>query len=167
MEELSHLNLFVRGIAPHPSGEMYEDILEMSHEDFEFRHDLIQWLFPIMEPSKAQPQSPFLDWSDVNRLQTSIPARHNLMRGQEYMRKFYRMNRPIWLRQYDHNHLRITRIIQSLSLLVNEKTAREFAQVVMGLNAQTGYPVNIESVQYWNKAKFYGADKSAEYKNQR
>lgn len=178
----SEVHYFLRGETMHPDVSMYmwqivrtpEDGeaypngagYGMPHSEFERYHTLIQWMFPTMEASACQPHSPVLSWEDVKRIQVDEAARFNLLRGQQYMRRFYsgEVGKPLLLSHRDHNHLRITRVIESLSLLHSPELAQEFTGFVCHHNATAGYPVNMESVEYWNKARYYGARKRAENK---
>jgi hypothetical protein len=57
-----------------------------------------------------------------------------------------------WLARYDHNHLRISRIIQSLRLLVCPEAARRFYEAVLERHEGAGAPVNPQSLRYWREA---------------
>lgn len=57
-----------------------------------------------------------------------------------------------WLTAFDHNHLRITRILTSLRDLVGPGEARAFYEDVLTLDRLAGSPVNPESLEYWRKA---------------
>ena len=135
----------------------------MPHSEFERYHTLIQWMFPTMTGSDCQPHSPVLTWEDVVCIRTDAAAQDKLVRADQYMRRFYSgdVGNPLVLSHRDHNHLRVTRIIQSLSLLHSVELAQEFLSHISRMNSAASYPVNMASVEFWNKAKFYGADMKA------
>lgn len=139
----------------------------LPHSEFERYHTLIQWMFPTMTASACQPHSPVLTWEDAQRISVDAAAQNNLLRGQQYMRRFYSgdVGGPLLLSHYDHNHLRITRVIESLSLLHSMELAQEFTAFVCHKNAAAGYPVNMKSVEYWNKARYYREHMKARYKD--
>ena len=56
-----------------------------------------------------------------------------------------------WKQPNNHNHLRITRVIQSLRLLVSDKEADAFYNSVMALLSENNQ-INALSLQYWEKA---------------
>jgi hypothetical protein len=57
-----------------------------------------------------------------------------------------------WLRPSDHNHLRITRIIRSLRILVGEEEARGFYRAIQELNREADFPVHPDNARYWVEA---------------
>jgi hypothetical protein len=67
------------------------------------------------------------------------------------MLTFYQQTRG-WLRKSDHNHLRITRIIQSLRTLVGDDAAREFYDEISAMVAEAGSPVDPANQSYWTRA---------------
>lgn len=66
------------------------------------------------------------------------------------MERFYRDN-DAWLRRNDHNHLRITRILKSVSLLCSKEDAREFHAFILG-RVEAAQPVTEESLGYWKES---------------
>jgi hypothetical protein len=67
------------------------------------------------------------------------------------MLQFYRDTRW-WLASHDHNHLRITRIIHSLRLLVGPEAAQRFHKAVLVRHEAAGAPVNARSLRFWAEA---------------
>lgn len=57
-----------------------------------------------------------------------------------------------WLTSHDHNHLRITRILNSLGLLIGLDEAQDFYKAIIALNEAAGSPVNPVSLSYWERA---------------
>ena len=57
-----------------------------------------------------------------------------------------------WLQQFDHNHLRITRILQSIGLLLGASAAQKFYDRLMALHDSAGAPVNARSLRHWRDA---------------
>jgi ADP-ribosylglycohydrolase len=74
-----------------------------------------------------------------------------MLNGVVRMRQFYNHNRE-WLHEYDHNHLRITRIITSLKLLVSKSEARDFHAFILDTIKDEGVVINSESLKYWQRA---------------
>jgi hypothetical protein len=142
---------FLEGTGPEGRGEMISTILSLSDGELEGRHDYIQWLFPLTEPSRAVPGSPVLTASDVASIRSSEPARRNLIAAASRMQEFYARDRH-WLCEYDHNHLRITRIIASLRLLHGDEAADSFRKAVLGYAALAGNPINASSLDFWADA---------------
>jgi hypothetical protein len=142
---------FLSGTGRDASGRCLDEILAFSDEELESRHDYIQWLFPLDAPSRAVPGSPVLDGTDAAAIRASHACQANLRRAVERMRHFYEAN-DHWLVPFDHNHLRITRIIRSLVLLVGRPEAKEFYDHIMSRVEAAGRPVANSSVAFWRNA---------------
>jgi hypothetical protein len=85
------------------------NVLAFDDHQLEHIHDFIQWLFPLPEPSRAQPQSPTLTSAEIAAIRQSSAAQENLKRAAQMMTDSYQRH-DHWLRRADHNHLRIIRI---------------------------------------------------------
>jgi hypothetical protein len=127
------------------------DVLGFSDDELEAVHDYIQWLFPLPTRSAAQPHSPVLTSSEIEAIRSDVRAVATLKVATERMMRFYRET-PWWLTSHDHNHLRITRILHSLRLLVGPNEAKDFYMAILALNEDAGAPVNTRSLHYWAEA---------------
>mgnify|MGYP001822124131 CR=1 FL=1 len=145
------LLLFLEGSGPDGDGRFIEEVLAFDDQKIEHVHTFIQWLFPLDEPSRAQPQSPVLAEREADLIRQSNLAQQNLLIATERMLAFYRLNRH-WLGRFDHNHLRISRIIASLRLLRGEFAAAMFFREIEALVKKGGDLVNAESHSYWRRA---------------
>jgi hypothetical protein len=142
---------FMEGTGINGSGRYIEDVLAFDDSYLERNHYFIQWLFPLPEPSRAQPHSPILTTEQITAIRSSPAAQAKLDRAVRRMTDFYRQN-DCWLHPHDHNHLRITRIIRSLALLQSTEEAKEFLSVIEGRVEAAGNPVNSDSRAYWRRA---------------
>ena len=147
---MSELQRFLKGDGRDGAGRTIDDVLSFDDDQLERRHDFIQWLFPMLEPSRVVPGSPVLRPDDVDALRASATAQANLSRAAERMLRFYART-PQWRRAFDHNHLRITRIIRSLRLLAGGGAADEFRTSVLTL-AGEATSVNEASLRFWREA---------------
>jgi hypothetical protein len=147
----SRLHSFVNGQVADHRGRTVADILALPDTRLETVHDYIQWLFPLPERSGAQPDAPVLTREDIVAIRDDPAALANLRAATERMLAFFRAN-PHWLRSHDHNHLRISRIIRSLALLVGPDEARAFRAAVLAMNKEAGSPVDPGNVRYWQQA---------------
>lgn len=142
---------FLRGMGSDSHGRYHSDILKFSDKELEDTHDYIQWLFPLREPSDAVPGSPFLENEDTVRvIREDEDIQENLVMALVRMHRFYE-NNDFWLRQGDHNHLRITRILKSISLLSSKENAVDFYDFIMR-RVRDAQPVTAESLEYWKKS---------------
>jgi hypothetical protein len=145
------LHAYLAGTGRDGRGRLASDVLSFSDDRLEEVHDYIQWLFPLQTRSAAQPQSPVLSAAEIEAIRNDPQAREMLAKAAERMLRFYKSTRW-WLTGYDHNHLRITRIIHSLRLLLGPDEARRFHEAILALHDAAGFPVNARSLDYWAEA---------------
>ncbi|EIM24673.1 opioid growth factor receptor-related protein [Microvirga lotononidis] len=145
------LHAFLAGTGRDGRGRLASDVLALSDERLEEVHDYIQWLFPLPTRSAAQPGAPVLTQPEIDAIRTDEAAQRTLARATDRMLQFYR-DTPWWLTGYDHNHLRITRIIHSLRILTEPDEARCFHEAILALNKAAGSPVNARSRAFWSDA---------------
>ncbi|HEX4612278.1 MAG TPA: opioid growth factor receptor-related protein [Urbifossiella sp.] len=148
---------FYRG-EPDARGRRLDEILAWDDTRLEDRHDFIQYLFPLREPSPIVPDAPLVTDETVAAFAADETLRERLARALDRMLAFYglrhdpatgRVDRTAdfgrrareWLTARNHNFLRLTRILTSLRLLglpdrsagllaCLEGVAAEFPQVV-------------------------------------
>jgi len=145
------LHAFLAGTGRDGRGRLAADVLGFSDERLEEVHDYIQWLFPLPTRSAAQPGSPVLTQAEIDAIRADKAALDTLGKATERMLRFYR-DTHWWLTGYDHNHLRITRIIHSLRILAGPNEARRFHAAILALNDAAGSPVNARSRTFWSDA---------------
>lgn len=142
---------FLQGTGLDSHGRSHSDILKFSDEELEDVHDYIQWLFPLREASEAVPGSPFLESEEtIQILRNNEDVQESMVTALVRMHRFYRDN-DFWLKQNDHNHLRITRILKSVSLLNSQENAQEFYDFIMR-RVESAQPVTAESLEFWRKS---------------
>ncbi len=147
----SALTRFLSGQGPDAAGRTLEVVLALGDERLERHRDDIQWLFPLPEPSRAVPGSPVLASEERRSIQADPIAKANLLRAAAGMRAFCSDN-DRWLRAFDHNHLRITRIIGSLGLPMGEEEAEGFRNEVFARVVAAGQPIDRQSIAFWKEA---------------
>ena len=128
-----------------------QEIWNYSDKEIENQHDFIQMIFPLDQPSNAVFHGIFLDDSEViENLRTNPTVQSNMIKSANWFLSFLERTNH-WKARTNHNHLRITRIIQSLRLLVSDKEADAFYISVMAMLADNNQ-INAISLQYWKKA---------------
>lgn len=142
---------FLEGEGTDARGRTLFDVLAFDDAALERNHDFIQWLFPLQEPSRAVPGAPVLSHADVAAIRGSGMAQCALAAATDRMDVFYRSAHD-WLMPNDHNHLRITRIIRSLRLLVGDEQADAFRAAILARAEETGAPISARSRGYWETA---------------
>ncbi len=151
-ETTGPLHAYLSGAGLDSSGRSVQEVLRFSNRQLEDIHDYIQWLFPLPTRSAAQPSAPILTAAEIEAISSDPRAQTTLRQASDRMILFYRETDD-WLTGYDHNHLRITRIIQSLRLLVSPDAAHDFYEIILALHQAAGAPVNGRSLQYWRQAE--------------
>ncbi len=142
---------FLEGVGSDASGRTVSDILERNDAWLEHEHDFIQWLFPLCEASEQVEGAPILSEDEVVHIRASRAAQDNLRRATARMLAFYRDN-DHWLRSMDHNHLRITRMLKSVRLLVSLDEAVRLYDILMERVHEAGDPIASRNLRYWSDA---------------
>lgn len=133
-------------------GRTIQDYLGMDHTTLELLHDYIQWAFPTRTPSQCQAaNAPLLDDIAVELIKNDAKALGNYYAMFTKMMSFY-VESKHWLVEHNHNHLRITRIIESSAEIFGVDTAEYFCRALLNLNRLAGAPVNEKSVDFWLRA---------------
>jgi hypothetical protein len=145
------LHAFLANAGTDGRGRTLEDVLGFSDEALEHVHDYIQWLFPLPTTSMAQPGAPVLTNGEIAAIRADERALANVRRAARRMRRFYDST-DAWLSRHDHNHLRISRILQSLRLLAGDYEAQAFYEAVLARHSAAGSPVDPHNLDYWKRA---------------
>ena len=133
-----------------------EEILAMDDYELEKSHHIIQWIFPLHETSKHSNDAPVLTQEDIDALNDSILAKKNMEKVlQRFVEFFGIMPKDTqkiskWCNNYNHNLLRVTRIIRSLRLFDMNKLAKWFYDEVVEIAQDRRIsPVTLE---YWRRS---------------
>ena len=149
--EAGPLHAYLAGIGRDGRGRLAIDVLGFSNERLEEVHDYIQWLFPLPTRSAAQPGAPVLTQAEIDAIRTDPRALDTLRKAIGRMLQFYKETNW-WLTSHDHNHLRITRIIHSVRLLVGPEETQRFHKDILALDYVAGCPINTRSLRFWAEA---------------
>lgn len=144
------IHAFLSGSGKDGSGRRLADVLAFDDARIEGVHDFIQWCFPLPEASRAVPGAPVLGAEEAEAIRADPQALAGLDAALERMTRFYRDTQG-WLRAYDHNHLRITRILAATRALAGLQRAQRFHVFVTERNREAGAPVNPESLDFWRR----------------
>ena len=167
---MSRITDFYLGKLKHPRNENIDQIWLYTDSQLEYIHDYIQWLFPLTERSNAVPDSPTLSNEDIERFDESDELKHRLRKSFLLLLKFYGFSmrydpEPViettdlfetrarnWLTSNNHNHLRITRILRSLTLLGLSKEATEFFAALQRVYLRNPDKIGSYTYEYWSRA---------------
>ena len=142
---------FLEGKTPDHRGRMLSMLWNQTDDDAENNHDYIQWMFPLDEPSQAISGAPVLNDFDIDEVRENQLAIGTLEESACWFLGFLERN-DHWITNYDHNHLRITRVIKSLRLLASDEAADEFRDKVIALAGDNLNLVDAEAKDFWNSA---------------
>ena len=158
---------FYAGEAPDDRGRMLEQILAFDDAALEYTHDFIQWLFPLRDRSGANPSAPRLDDGAVAAFEARPQLRAALRRALDRMLAFYGMEwrdgeivrgprwreRDQWLTPYNHNHLRLTRMLVSLRTLGLRDEAGALYAALRSIAKNEGRDaISAVTLRYWDDA---------------
>lgn len=161
---MSRLLDFYRGEAPDSEGRYLEDIWNWPDSELEAVHDFIQWLFPLPEPSRFNPDAPLLTEEDIGAFRADKELRAKLRKSFERILTFLGLTetagkisegpnfrtraKDIWVTP-NHNWLRITRILRSLTLLGLPEEAQRAYGWLQETYRQRRFPIDAETFRYW------------------
>lgn len=159
---------------PDHRGRTLEEILGWSDAALEAAHDYIQWLFPTPSPSGVNAHAPLVSAATRTVFAARLELRAALARSLERMLLFYGLRREaggaddvrivpderrfaeradVWLFPGNHNHLRLTRIVQSLACLGLTAEAAALQRCLLADVAGGGRGrVTPETRRYWRGA---------------
>jgi len=166
---MSGIVAFYRGESPDYLGRWLRDIWAWDNARLEEIHNYIQILFPNEEPSFFNAWAPQLDAATIAAFRSDARLRRALGVSHDVMLRFYGLEYDhssgkvvrrydfeerarAWLDPYNHNYLRITRILLCLMTLGLENRARAFFDCLRGLYAERREVIGEETFAYWQDA---------------
>lgn len=169
--DASSLIAFLTAAGTDRSRRTIEDVWALGLDSLESTHDYIQWLFPLDEPSAAQPSSPVLSPEAIAAIRSSPLATGRLLRSARVMAGFYGFDvarvdnewrvtrapsfderRRVWLTPGNHNYLRQTRILRSLVLLGQGDLARAWLACLLDVYGEYPDVIGETTLAYWKAA---------------
>ena len=165
---MSRIIDFYRGINTDTEGRSLAEILSWTDDELEIVHDYIQWLFPLPEPSQFNPDAPLLTDDDIATFNAEKVLHGNLLQSFERIIRFLGLSmgsngtivagesfsersQDVWLFP-NHNWLRISRILRSLTLLGCDAQARAVYAWLSETYSSRRFPISAETFQYWTDA---------------
>lgn len=165
---MSPLLSFYRNTGTDHAGRTLADIRAFDHGELESHHDYIQWLFPLPEGSGVLPQAPRLTAADIASFRSDTSLRIELLRSFDQLLDFYGLERregpsvvpagnfaeriPDWLTVGNHNFLRLTRIMRSLTLLGCGAEASALHGCLVEIVGQLPGVVSSRTLEFWAQA---------------
>lgn len=152
-------------------GRTLSSILQWHDDDLEDSHNYIQTLFPLPEGSPFNSQAPPIDKATCDAFHSRPELRGRLRESFVRILSFYGFElqerdgglkvspatnfstaSENWVRPFDHNHLRITRIIRSLRVLGLEREAEAFFVALEQPSLAGKGRISSKSLMFWTRA---------------
>jgi hypothetical protein len=164
---------FYRHEAADHRGRTLREIWTWDQDRLEMVHDYIQWLFPLREPSMFNSSAPLVTDETVAAF-TSDPALHDALKlSFVIMLDFYGLalqeqqdgrvlitespslasRRSIWIVPYNHNHLRLTRILASVRTLGLPQYSSALFDCLERIRKARPDAISTETFGYWQRAR--------------
>ncbi|KAI1761595.1 opioid growth factor receptor conserved region-domain-containing protein [Hypoxylon sp. FL1150] len=153
-------------------------ILSQSDDWLEENHDYIQWLFPLKKGSKYSNTAPRISedtqaymayhrrFTEQIRLALSrmmwfygFRVAYNPAKGEGFEILNVPSNNGLanpygrWLKEDDHNHMRIARMIRSLARFRMAEEANSVLRAFLDVNRQWGGQVSKKVIPFWEDAE--------------
>lgn len=167
----SDLIRFYLGEQPDHRGRMISDIWGWDSVKLEAVHDYIQWLFPLVEKSAFNAEAPLLSEHEIENFKESKKLKERLRKSFVLLLSFYGLSfkreegeleimRSVnfeersrnWLTAYNHNFLRITRILKCLCALGLESYASLLLKALECLYEDYEAVIGKTTLWYWRDA---------------
>lgn len=133
------------------NGRKLMDIVKFSDSEIESTHDFIQLIFPLDEPSNLSSNIYFIDSKlHLKNLQKNDLVKNKLIELSNWFINFLKRQNH-WMVNYNHNHLRITRMIKSIRLIVGDKEANDIYNKIINIK-DIKKKVGKKSLEYWKNA---------------
>lgn len=165
--------------APDEEGRTLSSILAWPDSTLESSHDYIQQIFPLPEQSTFNPSAPLISAQVFSSFRERADLRGRLRQSFIRILAFYGLEQRIndtdsgeigdvvlkivkapnfnnasrnWVKLFDHNHLRITRIIRCLRVLGLEQEAEAFFHALESVYQSCGGSISKRSLMFWTRA---------------
>jgi len=157
---------FYRGSGTDAAGRTIDEVWAYDARALEMVHDFIQWLFPLPEPSRFNPDAPLLTAADIAAFHADADLQSRALRSLDLMLAFYGLVREggaivrgssfakaHWLTPLNHNHLRLTRILLFLRHVGREAEARALSERLADIAAHEGRgAISERTLGFWRDA---------------
>lgn len=174
-ERLLRLVSFYRGEGLDAAGRGLEEIWGWDDTRLEGVHDYIQWLFPVVQASKFNPDAPLLDKETIAIFRGEPVLRSNLLKSLTVMLGFYGLSlvgdpgtpavekapdydarKDTWQAApagyLNHNLLRLTRILDSLRLLGLEQHSAALYSCLEAIQKEEPARIPAKTLAFWKQA---------------
>jgi len=146
-----NLITFLKDQEPDFNVRFLSDIWNFRDIDIERNHDFIQILFPLEIRSNNASHHYYIDSPQLlSALINDDLVRENIIKSSKWFLKFLSRN-DHWKTSQNHNHLRITRIIKCLRLIISDEEADNFYDEVLEILGNNNL-INKKTLEFWAEA---------------
>ena len=146
-----NLITFLKDQEPDFNVRFLSDIWNFRDIDIERNHDFIQILFPLEIRSNNTSHHYYIDSPELlSDLINDDLVKENIIKSSKWFLNFLNRNEH-WKKSQDHNHLRITRIIKCIRLIVSDEEADNFYDDVLELLGNNNL-INKRTLEFWSEA---------------
>jgi len=151
-------------------GRTFNDVCMFNNKQLDICHDFIQWLFPTVKVSAHHPNAPTLTQEDIETFNNNSILKKKLLYAFDTYLLFlglvstidtdgitwiekgdnYPDRKLCWQTPFNHNYLRITRVLDCLITCGLEREAKAFFNCLEGLTYQSCGSISFESYSYWH-----------------
>ena len=162
----SPLVSFYRNETPNNDGYKIEEILSWGPDQWEACHSFIQWLFPTTTKSNFNPEAPVLTEEDIELFSKDLHLSTVFDDVVSKMMDIYGIELELeyealkwredgdhdvqwWLKTFNHNALRITRILECLNHFGRHELAKRLYEFLIASR-----PISPTTKGFWSRAAF-------------
>lgn len=167
---------FYAGTSTDNVGRTIEDIWGFDHQRLEVTHDYIQWLFPVVQASRYNPNAPLLDAETIAVFRDDRLLKARVLRSLRLLLDFYGLElcdsplSPLAVRKsktygqrranwqdapeghLNHNLLRLTRIQECLNQIGLEQYARALFGCLAEIQSEQPLQIPGPTLHFWRAA---------------
>ena len=148
MEEDNYLLDFIEATGTDYQGRSIKRVWSFDDRQIDSTHDFIQWLFPLPLEKPWQLSRPTITPAGENKIRASRKAMNNMNISQDWYLGFLSRNKR-WLSNYNHNHLRITRLLKSSTIFFNVPHSENLYLRILTLAGRDHEKIGAKALAHW------------------
>jgi hypothetical protein len=164
---------FYLGEGKDAEGRTLQEVQNLPLDKKESVHHYIQWLFPLKVPSRFNSNAPLLTDSLLPALKQDPLMKAHVLASLNQMLTFYGLEwketaihpnssfgtgssedrSKVWLTPGNHNHMRLSRILESLNLLGMKEESNSLFACLQEIYAKFPSKITLSTWNNWNEKK--------------
>ena len=131
--------------------KMLDTVKSADNSWLEHNHDWVQVAFPLFVPSAINPDAPLLTHELVHQIKANPEVVDAICVGVARMIKYFNTSSH-WVKAYDHNMLRVTRILHSISYTLGCGQSQCFLRQILRRCEDLEFTPTDTTLRYWSCA---------------